>query len=152
MATSLKNKFYLSALSPLSFFLILTGVFLQQSDSKRKRYLFILWSFFWLTLGIQSNAFIFIKRSQLQAIFSFQEISVDGLIRRLVNVLFRLNGCIFDTFIHYYLIVTIRPTVMLFLEALESIDCDLKSPTLSPRVKRLSLIGLLYIVVSVRIV
>ncbi len=150
MATSLQNRFHLSALSPLNYFLILTGVSLQQSNSKPKRYLFFLWSYFWWALGIQSNAFIFIKRYQLQIIFSYQELSVDGLIRRLVNVLFRLNGFIFDTFIHSYLIITIKPTVALFLEALEPIDCDLKNPTLSSRVKRSSLMGLLYMVFSVR--
>ncbi len=150
-AASLKDRFHLSALSPLSFFLNLTGVFLQQPDSKKKQGLFIFWSFFCLALSIQSNLFIFIKKSQLRAIFTFQE-STDGLVCHLLNELFRFNSCIFHIFLHSYLIITIRPTIKLFLEALEPTDRDLKTPNLPPRVKRSSLIGLLYMMFSVRLV
>ncbi len=151
-AASLKDRFLLSALSPLNFFLNLTGVFLQQPDSKRKQGLFIFWSYFCLAMSIQSNVFIFIKRSQLQNIFSYQELSTDKLTRHLVNELFRFNACILHTFIHFYLIISIRPTVTLFLETFEFIDSDLKTPALPPCVKRSSLTGLLYMVFTVRLI
>ena len=152
MALSLNDKFYLSALCPLSFYLNLTGVFVHQSYLKcRLGWFLVFWSYFCLILCTQSNIYFFIRRSSLDNLLFTTNVerNVDGLVRQLINALFRFNVLIFDTVIHFGLIITIRPTVKLFLNALEQIDRGLRYPKFSSRVKNSSLIGLVYMLFTV---
>ncbi len=152
MAFTLKDRFLLSALSPLNFLLKLTGVFLipfQPDSSKWKRLSFCFWSFFCLVLSFQSNFYMFIKRTQLANILNNQEIGVDKLISVLTNILIRLTTTTIDTVIHANLIFTILPTMKSFLETLEPIDSYFNYPPFSGPVKRFSAIGLIYMLFTV---
>jgi hypothetical protein len=147
---TLKDRFLHTALSPLSTLLKVTGVYVNlYSDSQWRRHLYRLWSFFLLILAIQSNIYILVKRTLInEFLFASQQIKVDRLIRVLVTELTRLSAVISDTIIHLSLIFKIWPSVILFLETLESVDIVFERPNLSP-IKRYSLFGLIYLLLTV---
>jgi hypothetical protein len=148
---TLKDRFLLTALSPLSTLLKVTGVYVNPySDSQWRRHLYRFLSFFLLILAIQSNIYTYVKRTIInEFLFASQQIKVDRLIRVLVSELTRLSGLVSDTIIHLSLVFKIWPSVILFLETLESVDIDFERPNLSP-IKRYSLFGLIYLLLTVR--
>ncbi len=151
MAETLKDRFLLSALSPLSILLKITGVFVNQnSDVEWRQRLYRFWTFFVLVLAIQSNFYIFVKRTLIiDFFFGSQEINVDRFIQVLVSELIRLSSLLSDIIVHLSLVFKIWPSVTLFLETLETVDLDFGWPNLSP-IKRYSMFGLIYVLFTVR--
>ena len=148
---SLKNRFLLSVLYPLNFFLKLTGVFVVRPIAKWKRNLISFWSYFWLALCIQANIYIFKKRtSNILNFLLFHPINSDKQIFEFINILFLLNGMVIDTVTHANLISTISSTIELFLDSLHSVDRDLRRPNFSSCLNRSSFIGVPYLLATVR--
>jgi hypothetical protein len=149
MAETLRNRFLRLALSPLSALLKIVGVF-ANPDSQWSQRLYRSGTFFLLILAIQSNIYIFVRRSQIiEIFFGGREIHVDKLIEVLVNELTRLSQLVSDAIVHLSLVFKIWPSVTLFLENLESVDLKFEQPSLSP-IKRYSLFGLIYMVFMVK--
>jgi hypothetical protein len=151
MAGTLKDRFLLSALSPLNILLKITGVFVNQnSEAQWRQRLYRFWTFFLLILAIQSNIYIFVRRTLIIELLStIWEINVDRLIQVLLNALIRLNGLVFDTTIHLIFMFKLWPSVILYLETLETVDLNFGRPNLWP-IKRYSLFGLIYVLFTVR--
>ncbi len=151
MAGTLKDRFLLSALSPLNILLKITGVFVNQNfEAQWRQHLYRFWTFFLFILAIQSNIYIFVRRTLIiQLLSTIWEINVDRLIQVLLNSLIRLNGLVFDTTIHLILVFKLWPSVILYLETLETVDLDFGRPNLSP-IKRYSLFSLIYVLLTVR--
>ena len=148
---SLKDRFIFSVLSPLNIFLKITGVFVIKPESKWKRRLFRFWSYFWLALCVQANIYILIRRtSNIVNLLFYQKINVDRQIRELLIILFLVTAIVIDTVNHVNLITTISSTTELFLDSLEAIDRDLRRPRLSSYLNRFSLIGVVYLLSTVR--
>jgi hypothetical protein len=152
MGESLKDRFLLTALSPLNILLKFTGVFVNPySDSQCRRHLYRFWTYFLLILAIQANVYIFIQRTLIaEFIFASHQIKNDRLIRVLINELIRFTTLFSDTIVHFSLVFKIWPSVILFLETLDSVDLNFQRPNLSP-IKRYSFIGLIYLLFTVRI-
>jgi hypothetical protein len=152
MAETLRDRFLFTALSPLSILLKATGVFVNPySDSQWRRHLYRFWTFFLLILDIQSNVYTIVKKTLLiEFIFASQKIGVDRFIWALVNDFLRFNAFVSNTIIHLSLVFKIWPSVILFLETLDSVDLNFQRPNLSP-IKRYSFIGLIYLLFTVRI-
>ena len=146
---SLTDRFIFSAFYPFNVFLKLTGVFLIQPKSKWKCRLFRLWSYFWLALCIQANIYIFIRRTR-SALDLYQENNVDKQIGEFITFLFYFTSTVIDTGIHANFISSISPTFKLFLESLDPIDCNLRRPSISPYLNRVSLTGIVYLLSTVR--
>ncbi len=71
MAETLKDRFLLSALAPLSTLFKVTGVFVNQnSNAEWRQRLYRFWTFFVLVLAIQSNFYIFVRRTLIIDFFS----------------------------------------------------------------------------------
>jgi hypothetical protein len=151
MAETLKDRFLFSALAPLSTLFKVTGVFVNQnSDSPWSRRLYRFWTFSVLILAIQSNFYIFVRRTLIiDFLFGSQQINVDRFIQVLVSELIRLSSLVSDIIVHLSLVFKIWPSVTLFLETLESVDLDFERPNLSP-IKRYSMYGLIYVLFTVR--
>jgi uncharacterized membrane protein YcgQ (UPF0703/DUF1980 family) len=151
MGETLKNRFLLTALSPLSILLKATGVFVNPySDSQWRRHLYRFWTFFLLILAIQANVYIFIKGTLIaEFIFASHQIKNDRLIRVLINELTRFITLFSDTTIHIILVFKIWPSVNLILETLDSVDLNFERPNLSS-IKRYSFVGLIYLLFTVR--
>jgi len=151
MAETLKDRFLFSALSPLSIILKITGVFVNQNpDSQWRQRLYRFWTFFLLVLAIQSNIYIFVRRTLItEILFTSQQINIDRFIQVLVNELVRFSGLVSDTIIHLGLVFKMWPSTILYLETLESVDLDFKRPDLSP-IKCYSTFGLIYLLFTVR--
>ena len=152
MAETLRDRFLFTALSPLSILLKATGVFVNPySDSQWRRCLYRFWTFFLLILDIQSNVYTIVKKTLLiEFIFAGQKIDVDKFISDLINELLRFSAFVSNTIIHLSLVFTIWPSVILFLETLDSVDLNFKRPNLSP-ITRYSFVGLIYLLFTVRI-
>jgi hypothetical protein len=150
MAETLRNRFLRLALSPLSALLQIVGVFVNQNlDSQWRQRLYRSGTFFLLILAIQSNIYIFVRRSQIiEFFFDSQEINVDRLIEGIVDDLYRLISLVFDIIVHLSLVFKIWPSITLFLDTLESVDLQFEQPSLSP-IKRYSLLGLIYMLFMV---
>ncbi|EFX89767.1 hypothetical protein DAPPUDRAFT_310195 [Daphnia pulex] len=150
MAGTLRDRFLLSALSPLNILLQITGVFVNQnSEAQWRQRLYRFWTFFLLILAVQSNIYIFVRRTLIiQLLPTIRQINVDRLIQVLLNSLIRLNGLVFDTMIHLILVFQLWPSVILYLETLETVDLDFGRPNLSP-IKRFSLFSLIYVLLTV---
>jgi hypothetical protein len=151
MGETLKNRFLLTALSPLSILLKATGVFVNPySDSQWRRHLYRFWTFFLLILAIQANVYIFIKGTLIaEFIFASHQIKNDRLIRVLINELTRFITLFSDITIHIILVFKIWPSVNLILETLDSVDLNFERPNLSS-IKRYSFVGLIYLLFTVR--
>ena len=151
MGETLKDRFLLTALSPLSILLKATGVFVNPySDSQWRRYLYRFWTFFLLILAIQANVYIFIKGTLIaEFIFASHQIKNDRLISVLINELTRFITLFSDITIHIILVFKIWPSVNLILETLDSVDLNFKRPNLSS-IKRYSFVGLVYLLFTVR--
>ena len=151
MAETLKDRFLFSALAPLSTLFKVTGVFVNQnSDAQWSRRLYRFWTFSVLILAIQSNFYIFVRRTLIiDFLFGSQQINVDRFIQVLVSELIRLSSLVSDIIVHLSLVFKIWPSVTLFLETLESVDLDFERPNLSP-IKRYSMYGLIYVLFTVR--
>ncbi|EFX74771.1 hypothetical protein DAPPUDRAFT_346882 [Daphnia pulex] len=150
VAETLRDRFLRLALSPLSALLKIVGVFYNQNlDSQQTQRLCRSGTFFLLILAIQSNIYIFVRRSQIiEILFGSQEINVDKLIEVLVHELTRFSQLVSDAIVHLSLVFKIWPSVTLFLETLESVDSQFGQPSLSP-IKRYSLFGLIYMLFMV---
>ncbi|EFX89765.1 hypothetical protein DAPPUDRAFT_346895 [Daphnia pulex] len=150
MAGTLRDRFLLSALSPLNILLQITGVFVNQNSETRWRQRFYrFWTFFLLILAVQSNIYIFVRRSfMMEQIFTYQQINVDRFIHFLVNALIRLSWAVSETIVHLILVFKMWPSVILYLETLETVDFNFGRPNLSPT-KRYSLFGLIYVLLTV---
>jgi hypothetical protein len=151
MGESLKDRFLLTALSPLNILLKFTGVFVNPySDSQCRRHLYRFWTYFLLILAIQANVYIFIQRTLIaEFIFASHQIKNDRLIRVLINELIRFTTLFSDTIVHFSLVFKIWPSVILFLETLDSVDLNFKRPNLST-IKRYSFVGLVYLLFTVQ--
>jgi uncharacterized membrane protein YcgQ (UPF0703/DUF1980 family) len=151
MGETLKDRFLLTALSPLSILLKATGVFVNPySDSQWRRHLYRFWTFFLLILAIQANVYIFIKGTLIaEFIFASHQIKNDRLIRVLINELTRFITLFSDITIHIILVFKIWPSVNLILETLDSVDLNFERPNLSS-IKRYSFVGLIYLLFTVR--
>lgn len=149
MVVSLKDRFFFSALWPLNNFLVATGVFMYQSNSRWKRRLYRLWSFLVLGLTIQSGIYTFtFGNRSFKILFADQQISVDKLIREVLMIdMVRLSTLVFNSVIHISLIFSIWPSVNLYTP--ESVNSNLGRPNLSP-MKRFSLLGLAYMLLAVK--
>ena len=148
---SLKDRFLFSALYPLNVFLKVTGVFILKHGAKWKPRLFRFWSYLWLILCVQANIYIFIRRtSNVANLLLCQQINVDRQIRELLNILFLLTAIVIDTVNHVHLITTISSTTELILNSLETTDRDLKRPRFSSHLNRFPLIGVVYLLGTVR--
>lgn len=144
VAMSLEDRFFKSALPPLSNLLYVTGIFTDpQPESKRNRCLACLWSFLWLVFLFQSNVYTAYARTPLVNNFFDVLQNSDILVVELANALIRVSSLIVDTVVHVHLILTISSIFKLFLEVLESVDFDLNRPNLV-RVHKISLNGLIY--------
>jgi hypothetical protein len=150
MAGTLKDRFLLSALAPLSILFKVTGVFVNQnSNAEWKHRLCRFWTFFVLVLAIQSNFYIYVRRTLIiDFFFGSQEINVDRFIQVLVSELIRLSSLFSDIVVHLSLVFKIWPSVTLFLQTLETVDLDFGRPNLSP-IKRYSIYGLIYLLFTV---
>jgi hypothetical protein len=151
MGESLKDRFLLTALSPLNILLKFTGVFVNPySDSQCRRHLYRFWTYFLLILAIQANVYIFIQRTLIaEFIFASHQIKNDRLIRVLINELTRFITLFSDITIHIILVFKIWPSVNLILETLDSVDLNFERPNLSS-IKRYSFVGLIYLLFTVR--
>ena len=151
MGETLKDRFLLTALSPLNIFLKFTGVFVNPySDSQWRRHLYRFWTFFLLILAIQANVYIFIKRTLItEFIFASQQIKNDRLIRVIISELTRFSTLFSDIIVHFSLVFKIWPSVNLILETLDSVDLNFERPNLSS-IKRYSFVGLIYPLFTVR--
>ena len=151
MGESLKDRFLLTALSPLSILLKATGVFVNPySDSQWRRHLYRFWTFFLLILAIQANVYIFIKRTLItELIFASQQVKNDTLIKILISELTRFSTLFSDIIVHFILVFKVWPSVNLFSETLDSVDLNFKRPNLSS-IKRYSFVGLIYLIFTVR--
>lgn len=149
MSFFLQDRF-INSLQLFQKFLMITGVRLTPFDSLScwKKLIYRLWSVFFLIFCVQSNSFIVIKRSCLLNRFISCPQWFDNFIGDLTNVLIRTSQLVSDTIIHITIILTLQPTITTFLKNLEFIDGLLKRPRLT-RLKRLSLVGLIYLVVTV---
>ena len=149
MAETLSDRFFRLALSPLSALLQIVGVFVNQNlDSQWRQRFYRSGTFFFLILAIQSNIYIFVRRSKITEIF-FSSQKINDLIQDLVNELTRFIQLVSDIIVHLSLVFKIWPSITLFLETLESVDLQFKRPSLSP-IKRYSLLGLIYMLFMVR--
>ena len=146
MGETLKDRFLLTALSPLIILLKFTGVFFNpSSESQWRRYLYQFWTFSLLILAIQANVYTFIKRTRItEFIFASQQIKNDQLVRILINELMRFSALVSESIIHLSLVFKVWPSVNLFLETLDSVDLNFKRPNLSS-IKRYSFVGLVYL-------
>jgi len=151
MGETFKERFLLTALFPLNILLKFTGVFVNPySDSRWRRHLYRFWTFFLLILDIQSNVYTIVKKTLLiEFIFASQKIGVDRFIWALVNDFLRFNAFVSNTIIHLSLVFKIWPSVILFLETLDSVDLNFKRPNLST-IKRYSFVGLVYLLFTVQ--
>ncbi len=150
MAETIIDRFLRLALSPLSTLLKIVGVFVYQNlDSQWRQRLYHSGTFFFLIMTIQGNIYIFIRRNQIiKFFFGNQDINADRFIGILVSELYRLSQLVSDVIVHLSLIFKIWPSVILFLETLESVDLQFERPSLSP-IKRYSLFGLTYMLFMV---
>jgi uncharacterized membrane protein YcgQ (UPF0703/DUF1980 family) len=151
MGETLKDRFLLTALSPLSILLKATGVFVNPySDSQWRRYFYRFWTFFFLILAIQANVYIFVKRTRItEFIFASHQIKNDTIVRILISELTRFIAIVSESIIHLSLVFKVWPSVNLFLETLDSVDLNFKRPNLSS-IKRYSFVGLIYLLFKVR--
>jgi hypothetical protein len=151
MGETLKDRFLLTALSPLNILLKFTGVFLNPySESQWRRYLYRFWTFFLLILAIQANVYIFIQMTRItELIFASQQIKNDQLVKILISELMRFIAIVSQSIIHLSLVFKVWPSVNLFLETLDSVDLNFKRPNLSS-IKRYSFVGLIYLLFKVR--
>ena len=148
---SLKDRFLFSALYPLNVFLKVTGVFVIKHGAKWKRRLFCFWSYLWLVLCVQANIYTLIRRtSNVVNLLLYQQINFDRQIREFLNILFFLTAIIIDTVNHVNLITTLSSTTELLLNSLEAIDRDLRRPRFSSYLNRFPLIGVVYLLGTVR--
>lgn len=143
MTVSLKDRFLNCALSPLNFFLKLTGVYLNLSDLTWRNLLVRFWGIFLLIICTQSNIYITVKRTTLFTDFFSLLPHVKDFDHELTNALFRLTALVSDTLVHVALVFNIWPRIEYFLDFLETVDYELKRPNLC-HVNRISQIGLLY--------
>ncbi len=150
MTETLSDRFLRLALSPLSALLKIWGVFVNQNlDSQWRQRLYRSGTFFLLILAIQSNIYIFVRRSQIiDFLFGSQEKNVNKLIEVLVSELTLLSSLVSDAIVHLCLVFKIWPSVTLFLETLESVDSQFQRPSLSP-IRRYSWFGLFYMLFMV---
>jgi hypothetical protein len=149
MAGTLRDRFLLSALSPLNILLKITGVFVnQKSEAQWRQRLYRFWTFFLFILAVQSNIYIFVRRSCMMEQIFTQQINVDRFIHSLVNALIRLSWIVSETIVHLNLMFKMWPSAVLYLETLESVDLDFGRPDLSP-IKRYSIYGLIYVLFTV---
>lgn len=107
------------------------------------------WTFFLLFLCVQSNTYVFIKRTCLLNIFLSCPVGSSYFIGYLVQALIRLTSLLCDTVIHIALISTIEKTISWFFEKFESVLCDFNWTNLSLRMQRISLLGLVHLLLSV---
>jgi hypothetical protein len=151
MAGTLRDRFLLSVLSPLSILFKITGVFvIQNYEAQWRQRLYRFWTFFVFILAVQSNIYMFVRRTFMVEFFvGGPQITVARFIQVLLNELIRLSSLVSDTIIHLSLVFKIWPSVTLFLETLETVDLDFGRPNLSP-IKRYSVFGLIYVLVTVR--
>ena len=109
----------------------------------------VFWTFSVLILAIQSNFYIFVRRTLIiDFLFGSQQINANRFIQVLVNELTRLSSLVSNIIVHLSLVFKIWPSVTLFLETLESVDLDFQRPNLLP-IKRYSMFGLIYLLFTV---
>lgn len=149
MASFLKERFFRS-LGMLHFFLELTGIFMSPlvSPPLWKRLLTKVWSVFLLVFCVQSNAYILLKRGCIFNSFIKCPQKYDGQIEYLTNTLIRVSQVLGDVTVQVAFVFTIQKTMTTFLHGLENIDNDFKRPSLVC-VQRLSVIGLIFLIVTV---
>jgi hypothetical protein len=96
MAGTLRDRFLLSALSPLTILFKIMGVFvIQNSEARWRQRLYRFWTFFVLILAVQSNIYIFFRRTLIiEFLLSGQKINVNRLIQVLLNELIRLGSLV----------------------------------------------------------
>ena len=148
---SLTERFLFSAFHPLNVILKLTGVFVMRPERKWKRRLFRFWSYLWLALCVQANIYIFIRRTiTIMDRLLYQQINFDNQIREFLNIFKLLTTLVINTVNHANLISTISSTTELLLNSLEAIDRDLRRPRFSAYLNRFPLIGVVYLLATVR--
>lgn len=149
MSISLQDRFLKSALPPLSNLLNATGIcFDRQFDSKCSRLLARFWAFFCFFFLFHCNAMVTVKRTPLLNDFTNVVQNSHNLAGEITNALIRVSALVIDTVTHIVLMLTIWPTIKSLLNILESVDSDLKRPSLL-RVYRISLVGLIYSMIMV---
>ena len=104
-----------------------------------------------MALCVQANIYTLIRRtSNVVNLLLYQQINFDRQIREFLNILFFLTAIIIDTVNHVHLITTISSTTELILNSLETTDRDLKRPRFSSHLNRFPLIGVVYLLGTVR--
>lgn len=146
MEQTLGDRFFHSALSPLSFFLLATGVLQNRPHQKWKFYLFRIWSVVLIVICLHSNIYVGIKR--IPMLNDFSSFINDADVNDLTGTLIRFTSLVCDSVIHATLVFTMWPTTALFLKALELVDTELNRPRFA-RVKRLSSVGVFYMLITV---
>ena len=128
---------FLDSTRLVATFLKMTGVDIIHRDlGKRVIIKRCIWSIFWMLLNIQSGIVKVIRRKVLELFIallsSSSQLLSDGLLTDHLNeATMRLSHFIFETFTHYVLVFTIRPTLRRLLEQLEPVDAGLGRPSLS---------------------
>lgn len=89
-----------------------------------------------------------VKRTPLLNDFTNVVQNSHNLAGEITNALIRVSALVIDTVTHIVLMLTIWPTIKSLLNILESVDSDLKRPSLL-RVYRISLVGLIYSMIMV---
>lgn len=149
MAWFLRERFFRS-LGLLNFFLELTGIYMSSvvSPPSWKRFLTKIWSILLLVFCVQSNIYILLKRGCIFNSLIKCPQKYDGQIAYLTNTLIRVSQVLGDVTVQVSLVFTIQKTMTTFLQGLENIDNDFKRPSLMS-VQRFSLIGLIFLIVTV---
>ena len=147
----LQNRF-LDSIQSLNRLMGLTGIRLIPFSSPNcwRTFIYKCWSVIFFIFCVQSNIFIVMKRSCLLSRFINCPQWFNNLMENLTNVFIRTSQLISDTTIHVSLIFTLETTVSTFLANLKTIDIILKQPSLM-RLKQISLIGLIYLIITVSI-
>lgn len=138
----LRNRFLYFA-RPVDIFLKAAGVYLFLPDTAEglqissiawKEKFPFLWSGFWLVLNTQSSFYIFLRRGYghvYKILFNSKLLIGGKLTDELTGALMRLSVFVFETSIHYMLVLSIQRIFKRFFSILEPVYHYLGHPELS---------------------